>query len=916
MQTKQTLKGVKERNYLRQWLGGSILALAIFMLGFCLIPTLIAEASATTATTDVSWAGIYLTLDPDQVATQSYDTSGGTSGSPIGAQGHGDVDFGAVTPTSRDASTGAYGTQKVAKKTIGVTTNGTYYTVFLSMKGNTNTLDTTATDSDQTIAAISDGTDQATFTSAQSFTRTGWGYAVPGTTITGADAAFATTASYTAYDGNLAGSTNDNLTKSGTGSSFYNGGKWAAVPTSGYAQQIWKANNNSGFTSGDTFNVYYSIMVDTDVMSGTYEGEIVYTAMASNNDIDKTSTNLSRSEEFVTSGTTETIKIDLATTDTLTTSNVKVYVVPHRVFAGNNYSVSSFVKADYSQCTVTNLALTTVETGKTTAATITCTMPSLGTTSTSGTISMATDNHAYAATSTDVAGEYDLWVHVDTMNLNNVDFVSKYTLSSTPAPAVVYIGGLQARRNSNNGGGYYVTEMQQMNDVVCSNTNTWGKTIGADARVYPASETAAIAATTKDDSKALATTAAGSAAPGVGTFTLTDNRDSKTYLVRRLADGNCWMVQNLDLNLADFAGTYNLTSENTNLTSRTAWDPAEALATRTWKTDSTKTGGYDTTVGTTGLLEPGVTGSIANNLSISTYQFQSRLNFGPNLFWGSRYQTGTTTDNTGSANNNGLIIANNANAEYARSYDNGLAYIPGTSTVSDPATCKADTATSSHGNNACRMAGYKDNQGGSTTLITQSTDGFTHTNDDSYTATTGGLDTTRQPELITSTDGDTFTMRGSMYIGDYYNWYAATAESGKYDMRNSSYHDSAVANDSICPKGWKLPSNATGDSDSWRNLITTTYAFPGTTGGYSSNNRDSLNRVKQLPLSIPFTGYYNWANGTLNNRGYGGGFWSSTAASANDSTLAYDLDMYYVGYFNTQYSGNKVYGLAIRCVAE
>ena len=78
---------------------------------------------------------------------------------------------------------------------------------------------------------------------------------------------------------------------------------------------------------------------------------------------------------------------------------------------------------------------------------------------------------------------------------------------------------------------------------------------------------------------------------GVGTFELTDIRDSKTYLVRRLADGNCWMVQNLDLALADYAdknpNTVNLsenpnavlTSKNTDLNSanKTYWDPAESV---------------------------------------------------------------------------------------------------------------------------------------------------------------------------------------------------------------------------------------------------------------------------------------------------------------------------------------------------
>ena len=61
-------------------------------------------------------------------------------------------------------------------------------------------------------------------------------------------------------------------------------------------------------------------------------------------------------------------------------------------------------------------------------------------------------------------------------------------------------------------------------------------------------------------------------ADGIGTFELTDTRDSKTYLTRRLADGNCWMAQNLALDLAT-SGT--LTTESTDLSSD--WDPYERV---------------------------------------------------------------------------------------------------------------------------------------------------------------------------------------------------------------------------------------------------------------------------------------------------------------------------------------------------
>ena len=71
------------------------------------------------------------------------------------------------------------------------------------------------------------------------------------------------------------------------------------------------------------------------------------------------------------------------------------------------------------------------------------------------------------------------------------------------------------------------------------------------------------------------------------TVALTDSRDGKTYAVRKLKDGNCWMVNDLSLELANFSGTNNLTSDNTDLSiSRTdlvdlgngkkAWDPGKS----------------------------------------------------------------------------------------------------------------------------------------------------------------------------------------------------------------------------------------------------------------------------------------------------------------------------------------------------
>ena len=52
--------------------------------------------------------------------------------------------------------------------------------------------------------------------------------------------------------------------------------------------------------------------------------------------------------------------------------------------------------------------------------------------------------------------------------------------------------------------------------------------------------------------------------------TLTDIRDGNTYEVRKLKDGNCWMVQNLKL---DLSTNRTLTSDTTDLNSKTSWLP-------------------------------------------------------------------------------------------------------------------------------------------------------------------------------------------------------------------------------------------------------------------------------------------------------------------------------------------------------
>ncbi len=57
---------------------------------------------------------------------------------------------------------------------------------------------------------------------------------------------------------------------------------------------------------------------------------------------------------------------------------------------------------------------------------------------------------------------------------------------------------------------------------------------------------------------------------GNGQYQLTDKRDGKTYWIARLKDGNCWMTQNLDLDLYINGTGRRLTSADSDLTN--TWD--------------------------------------------------------------------------------------------------------------------------------------------------------------------------------------------------------------------------------------------------------------------------------------------------------------------------------------------------------
>ena len=766
--------------YTRKSFYCSISVFAVFLLALVFVPYAALEAAASNYTSaNVKWGAVSLTLDPD------YDVANPSDHSAIDDAGHGDVLFGELVPTANNlAESGdSYGTLKVLKKTIGIISSGKYYSVYLSTSSNNNNLNLELDGGGQNtginIPAVS-----STFSTPAGLAGTSWGYAVPGVQNTGVPDAPTGTNAFVVPA--LLDTQISAQTETSGASQTYTQTKWATVPTNAAPQQVWKAEavGQNGFgvyesaqgatITGDTtnnhFDVYYAVAVDTNVLAGTYSNEIVYTAMASASSLDVVSKNLMADRNFGGYKDVATIRFDLTqSTTTISESDITIKLVPHTTMLEQNYTSETFQisdltsagvdTSDFLTCAVVPNSLTV-----STYAEVSCIIPSQRPEEGEG------------------ESTYDFWLNVDGYNYN---YISVTTENNSPVGSFIY-AGLQtefptytykdpttdntvtvadARKATDK---KVVTEMQQMTVGVCDNTNAWGNTTSANAKIYdqtgggfelvsnvykevdvldeetgePTGETETVI-----DEEA---TIQAKAALGIGTFSLTDTRDQKQYLVRRLADGNCWMVQNLDLELSS-AGV--LTSADSDVSAN--WDPYNKVAQADFANWSLTNLGQE---------QP------------AQYLAKGQSDY----WWGSKISDDGNYTELDS-------VANNANADIARSYANGADYII--------------------------------------------TNGLT-----------GATNTTVQTAVHNASDydNDNNTFYGSEHIGHYYNWHAATAETGTYAQTSGN------ASSSLCPKGWQLPVD--GDSNtskSWQGLLFGNYTTDGATA--LASNAESSSAMRQIP---------------------------------------------------------------------
>ena len=130
----------------------------------------------------------------------------------------------------------------------------------------------------------------------------------------------------------------------------------------------------------------------------------------------------------------------------------------------------------------------------------------------------------------------------------------------------------------------------------------------------------------------------------------------------------------------------------------------------------------------------------------------------------------------------------------------------------------------------------------------------------------------------------------SQYIGNYYNWYTATAGTGTAAMASGN------TTSSICPKGWRLPTvkasttSSTGDFQKLYNTYTDRSTF-------------------LTAMAIVFSGF---RSGTTDR-------YVGSEALLSSSTAKDNLIMYHATIKNSSNytsNSNKIYGFPIRCVAR
>ncbi|MBQ6313818.1 hypothetical protein IJI29_03140 [Candidatus Saccharibacteria bacterium] len=164
--------------------------------------------------------------------------------------------------------------------------------------------------------------------------------------------------------------------------------------------------------------------------------------------------------------------------------------------------------------------------------------------------------------------------------------------------------------------------------------------------------------------------------------------------------------------------------------------------------------------------------------------------------------------------------------------------------------------------------------------------------------------TTNTIANMTSPMLDPDESKGIYSMGNYYNWYSATAGTGTGSMLSGN------ATGSICPAGWHLPTGYTNGEFSALDVAM------GGTGEWQDNDETATNRWRTYPANYVLSGDVFSLSG-LEDRGVVSDVWSSTVPALNPAVIAtLYLSLYPSWYFVSPvgFATPRSVGSSVRCV--
>ena len=438
----------------------------------------------------------------------------------------------------------------------------------------------------------------------------------------------------------------------------------------------------------------------------------------------------------------------------------------------------------------------------------------------------------------------------------------------------------------------------------------------------------------------------------VPTKTLVDTRDNNTYTISKLADGKCWMTQNLriagkTITPADSNVTADYTIPASSISGFNSLDTSNAYVDSdggfyTWYTATAGTGTQDLDTqgqNTTASICPkgwrlptgGDSGEFKTlynnynsssvlrsnpvNLTLSGLAYNSSRRDQGSLgrYWSSTvysdssaYYLHLNTSNVNSANlidkNLGFSVRCIAEDETRTIHDLANMQemhpkICANTTTPNRTATQLDTDGSHHGDpNYVPTKTLVDTRDNNAYTVSKLADGKCWMTQNlriiNKTLTPADSDVTSNYTIpASSLSGFNAYDTSNAYVdsdGGFYNWYTATAGTGTQSMSSGN------TTVSICPKGWRLPTGRDSNSE-----FQTLY-----------NNYNSSSALRSNPVNFTLSGGVN--SSSHYGQGSNGYYWSSKVGS---STNAYYLRLGASNVYPAQNS-NKYLGFSVRCVAR